>query len=172
MGDGSAAEAAIIGREGACGVVAGLGLWRAFARAVVQVPGAALRISVAQFTFALERSASVRRIALSYTGFLMVCFQQAAACNGMHYLERRLCRCIIQAHDRAEGDELALTQEFLAQMLGVRRTSINFIARLLQHQEMISVGRGVIKILDREALERRACECYATLTREFGKTFG
>ena len=172
MQTGEAVETATVGREGGVGVLAGLGVRRAQERAIVQIPGTASRISVSQYHAAVQRSSALRDLVADYAGLLMSCFQQATACNALHDLESRLCRWLLQAHDRADGSRLVLTQEFLAQMLGVRRTSVTMIARMLQNAGMIHYRRGVIEIANRQALEQASCECYATLRRKFDGSVG
>jgi CRP-like cAMP-binding protein len=171
MRSGEAIEATMVGREGAAGILAGLGLRRAQERAVVQIAGTAARISVPNFQAAIARSPTIQAAVVDYAGLLMACYQQSTACNALHDLESRLCRWLLQADDRAGNGRLALTQEFLAQMLGVRRTSVTMIARMLQASGMIHYRRGVIEIADRHALEQASCECYGTLRRKFDGSF-
>jgi CRP-like cAMP-binding protein len=171
MQNGEAIEATMVGREGATGILAGLGLRRAPERAVVQIAGTAARISASNFQAAVQRSQAIQAAVVDYAGLLMACFQQSTACNALHDLESRLCRWLLQADDRAGSGRLALTQEFLAQMLGVRRTSVTMIARMLQASGMIHYRRGMIEIADRHALEQASCECYGTLRRKFDASF-
>ena len=165
MQNGSAVETATVGREGAAGAMSGLGSRIAPHRSVVQIEGSASRIAVARFEAAVNRSASVKDLVVRYNDALMMMVQQSAGCNALHALESRLCRWLLQTRDRNDSDRLPLTQEFLSQMLGVRRTTLTLIARELQAAGLIRYRRGLIDILDRRGLEAKACECYAVIRR-------
>jgi CRP-like cAMP-binding protein len=169
MSGGTAPEMGMIGREGACGLLAGLGQPRALGRAMVQIACTASRMPVSQFGFAAEQSRSLRCLALNYTAFQMAQFRQTAACNALHDLDSRLCGWLLHAHDAADGQPLKITQEFLAELLGVRRTSVTVVDRSLQDAGLIRYRRGVIEIIDRGSLELRSCECYAALQREYAQ---
>jgi CRP-like cAMP-binding protein len=165
MEDGRGIETATIGNEGAVGVEAALRIDVALTRAVVQLPLTALRISGRDFVRCVERRSVVRSLAhRAYEG-LMSQIQQTAACNGIHKIESRLARWLLQSQDCITGSKLPLTQEFLAEMLAVRRTSVSEIANTLQTEGLLKYTRGAIEILDREGLRRKSCECYATLRR-------
>jgi hypothetical protein len=172
MKNGAKAETATVGREGAYGIMAGLGHRRAFGQGVVQLPGVASRLSVRQFSVAAQQSSSLRRFALAYISFSMAQIEQIAACNALHELDARVCRWLLQAHDRIDGQRLALTQDFVAQMNGVRRSSVTLAYRALQEAGIIRCRRGAVEIVDRERLELRSCECYAVMRSEYGKIHG
>ena len=167
MQDGRIVEVATIGKEGAAGGIVSCGSAPAFARAVVQMPGPALRVPLSAIESAKSRSAQVRSIFCRYADALLAQIMQSVACNAFHPIEARCCRWLLTAHDRVEGEIIPLTQEYLAEMLGVQRTSVSPIAKQLQDKGMIRYRRGRIEILDRAALERSACECYGAVERHF-----
>jgi CRP-like cAMP-binding protein len=166
MQNGSAVETATIGREGGAGIMAALGSRTSPHRSVVQLEGRATRIAVAPFEAAVNRSAAVKDIVARYCDVFLMTVQQIAGCNALHWLPSRLCRWLLQASDRTESNHLPLTQEFLSQMLGVRRTTLTLIARELQSAGLIHYRRGQIEIADRNGLETRACECYGVIKRQ------
>jgi len=166
---GEAIEIAAIGREGALGTRFGAGPQLSFARAVVQLAGTALRIDISQFNQAATRSSAIAALAMSANDVLLANLQQSAACNAMHGLEARLARWLLHARDRHDSDTLPLTQEFLSEMLGVRRTTVTLAARMLQNAGVIRYRRGHIKILDREGLEAVSCECYGAVRRNIAR---
>jgi len=163
MRDGKAIETATVGREGVVGAMAGLGLYRSMVRAVVQLPMTASRITAAHFRRVVQMSDVIRDLCIDYNEVLLSQARVTAACNALHPIEARFCRWLLQSADRAGGDKIGLTQEFLAEMLGVRRTSVTEIASKIQAQGLISYSRGMITILDRKGLEKRSCECFQTL---------
>src|SRR5215813_4807636 len=132
MQSGSTVETAAIGRAGVIGASAGLGARSTFARAIVQLPGTAAWLSAAQFHAAANQSQGIRDLVVRYNDLLLAQIQQSVACNALHALEARLCRWLLQTHDCVDRDVIPLTQEFLGQMLGVRRTTVTIAARLLQ----------------------------------------
>jgi CRP-like cAMP-binding protein len=160
MGNGQAVEAATVGREGVVGAVAGLVPVRASSRAIVQAPGAAAVISTARLRAAVGQSECIRDMILMYKERLLAQVQQTAGCNALHKAEARLARWLLQTRDRIDSDSIPLTQEFLSQMLGVRRTTVTMVAGVLQKAGLIRYRRGYVQILDRGGLERAACECY------------
>jgi CRP-like cAMP-binding protein len=160
MRDGTAIETATVGREGAAGVMAGLGLHVTLARVVVQTPLVASRIAAPQFRRAVEASTALRDMIVRYNEVLLAQVQMTAACNALHTLEQRLARWILQTRDRLDHEAIPLTQELLSEMLGVRRSSVSEIASKLQAANLVTYSRGTIAIVDRAALERTACECY------------
>ncbi len=166
MKQGQSVEIATVGREGAVGAMSGFGSRHAFTRAIVQVDGAASRISAAHFQEAMKKSASLRVTIVRYNEGLLAQVQQTAACNALHDLEQRLCRWLLQTQDRAGGDIITLTHEFLSQMLAVRRTTVTLVARGLQKAGAIEYRRGKIRIVDRRKLEKRACECYKVVSQQ------
>ena len=169
MQHGTAVETATIGREGAIGSLAGLGIRHSHTRAVVQVAGTASRITASQFRAAANKSEAIREVIVSYAETLLIQVQQSAACNALHDVESRLSRWLLQARDRVDGDTIQLTHEFLSQMLGVRRTTVTVVATELQRAGLIRYQRGHIQIVDRPGLEARACECYAAVRRRIAR---
>ena len=161
--DGKAIETATVGREGVVGAMAGLGLYKSLVRVVVQLPVGASKIKATQFRKAAASSEAIRDLCIQYNEVLLSQARVTCACNAMHVIEARFCRWLLQTADRAASDTISLTQEFLAEMLGVRRTSVTEVASKIQNLGAINYSRGVIKIVDRAALERMSCECYQTL---------
>ncbi|CAN5563195.1 Crp/Fnr family transcriptional regulator [soil metagenome] len=159
MQDGSAIEIATLGRESIVGVLAALGNHRSNVRAIVQIAGSAWKVRAGDFRTAADKSRTLRNLVLLSSELGMVQMQQISACNALHTAERRLCRWILQVRDRIDGDVIELTQDFLAQMLAVRRPTVTLIAQSLQQAGLIRYRRGRITITDREGLEKRACEC-------------
>jgi CRP-like cAMP-binding protein len=166
MQDGKAIETATVGREGLVGGMAGLGLYKSLVRVVVQLPLTTSKITAAHFRKAAENSDAVRNLCINFNEVLLSQARVTAACNALHLIEARFCRWLLQSADRAASNTLPLTQELLAEMLGVRRTSVTEVASKVQVSGAISYSRGVIKILDRRALESLACECYQTLLNQ------
>ena len=167
MSDGRAVEVATIGREGAVGGIVSAGNKPAFARAVVQIGGTALRLDTLALETVKERSAVIRDLFSRYADTLLAQTMQSVACNALHPIDARLCRWLLTTHDRVDSDEIALTQEYLAEMLGVQRTTVSGVARLLQERGMIAYSRGRMVILDRPAIEQCACECYQAVQNHF-----
>jgi CRP-like cAMP-binding protein len=163
MRDGKAIETATVGREGVVGAMAGLGLYTSLVRVVVQLPLTATKIASPQFRKAAAASEAIRDLCIHYNEVLLTQARITAACNALHPVEARFCRWLLQSADRAASDTVTLTQELLAEMLGVRRTSVTEVAGKMQHEGVISYSRGVIRILDRDGLQRLSCECYETL---------
>jgi CRP-like cAMP-binding protein len=161
--DGKAIETATVGREGVVGAMAGLGLYKSLVRVVVQMPVSVSKIAATHFRTVAAGSDPVRNLCVRYNEVLLSQARVTAACNALHSIEARFCRWLLQSADRAANDTVALTQEFLAEMLGVRRTSVTEVASKVQGAGAITYSRGVIRILDRPALLRMSCECYETL---------
>lgn len=166
MRDGKAIETATVGREGAVGAMAGLGLYKSLVRVMVQLPLHASKIAAAPFRKAVAASDALRDVCVRYNEVLLTQARITAACNALHHIEERFCRWLLQSADRAASDTVALTQELLAEMLGVRRTSVTDVAGRMQDKGIITYSRGVIRILDRAALERLSCECYQSLVEQ------
>jgi CRP-like cAMP-binding protein len=160
---GEAIEAGVIGREGYVGGYLGARGWRPFGHAVMQMSGEALRLNVRHFKKAYDASDELRILVNGYQSVVYFQAQQTAACQALHQVEPRMCRWLLQAQDAVGGEVLNLTQEFLSQMLGVRRTSVSGSANKLQAEGPITYKRGVIHILDRKGLEKRSCECYGAV---------
>jgi len=161
--DGKAIETATVGREGVVGAMAGLGLYKSLVRVVAQMPVACSKIAATHFRTVATGSDPVRNLCIRYNEVLLSQARVTAACNALHSIEARFCRWLLQSADRAATDTVTLTQEFLAEMLGVRRTSVTEVASKVQNAGAITYSRGVIRILDRPALLRMSCECYETL---------
>jgi CRP-like cAMP-binding protein len=161
--DGKAIETATVGREGVVGGMAGLSLYRSLVRVVVQMPMVCSKIAATHFRNAASNSEPIRNLSIRYNEVLLSQARVTAACNALHSIEARFCRWLLQCADRAASDTITLTQEFLAEMLGVRRTSVTEVASKVQATGAITYSRGVIKVLDRSALMRMSCECYETL---------
>src|SRR5512135_2315009 len=172
MRNGEAAEVGTIGNEGVVGLPVVLGDDRAPTSVYVQVPGAGLRMKATLFKKELARSASMRTVMLHYAHAFFNQVAQSAACNHFHSLEQRCCRWLLMTHDRMHSDEFLLTQEFLAMMLGVRRTGVSAAASTLQRAGLIRYKLGNVTIIDRHGLIRRSCECYGVSKKEFDRLLG
>ena len=166
--DGSA-EAAAIGREGMVGFIAVLGVPpRALARDLVQVPGRALRLPLATLQEAFEASPRIRQVCLCYVAALIAHILQSVACNALHTVEARLARWLLLLQDRVDGaGRLPLTQELLADVLAVQRTTVTTAARTLQRAGLIAYRWGSVTVLDRVGLERASCECYGVIREHY-----
>jgi CRP-like cAMP-binding protein len=167
MDNGAAIEGATIGREGALGLQAAVTPRRSLARAIVQTPVKASRISAAALHEAWAKSARLRELIERHTEALFGHTLQSVGCNALHSVEARFCRWLLTCHDRISTDTIALTQEFLADMLGVQRTTVTAVARSLQEKGVIRYRRGVVDIIDRSGLEALTCECYAVIHRTY-----
>jgi CRP-like cAMP-binding protein len=165
--DGGTVELAAVGYEGFAGPSLADGTGQSPLRAIVQVAGRGARIPAGQFRAAVEKSPSLRKLLEYHNEALMAQLVRTVACNAMHAAEGRLSRWLLMVHDRVQGDTLRLTQEFLGQMLGVQRTTVTLIASALQKAGLIKYRRGRIDVLNREALEEAACECYAINRKHF-----
>jgi CRP-like cAMP-binding protein len=162
--DGSSVELALIGNEGVVGVGVFLGSRRlSNQRAVVQVPGESLRVDADIFQAELAQDGKVSALLQNYTVALLTQIGQGVACNRLHSLEERCARWLLMTGDRVGRDEFPITQEFLAQMLGVRRPSVTLAAGVLQRAGFISYRRGEMQLLDRDGLEQSSCECYGVV---------
>jgi CRP-like cAMP-binding protein len=166
MRDGKAIETATVGREGVVGAMSGLGLHTSWVRAIAQLPTFASRISSPQLRKAATSSKPISDLCIRYNEVLLGQARITAACNALHQVEARFCRWLLQTRDRPESDTIMLTQEFLSEMLGVRRTSVTEVASKIQAVGAISYSRGAIKIIDREALKAMSCECYETVREQ------
>ena len=160
LSDGLMIEAGMIGRDGVAGTPAALDGAKSLNRAIVQVPGEAFVIDLPQAKAAVTASRTLREKLYQSDQLMLVQAQQSAACNAAHDVEERLCRWILRTRDVAGSDKLELTQEFISQMLGVRRTSVTLAARHLQAIGLIKYRRGQIQVLDVEGLIEASCECY------------
>jgi CRP-like cAMP-binding protein len=170
--DGGAAEVGHAGREGMAGLPLVHGIDTGSVEAMVQTPAVALRMSGDALREEMARSPAFQALLLRYTLAFSEQVTQTAACNGRHLLEQRLARWLLMAHDRAEGDEFTMTQDFLAMMLCVTRPSVTMAALHLQEEGLISYGRGRIKVSDRNGLEAITCECYGVVRRRYEQLVG
>ncbi|MDB5438250.1 MAG: Crp/Fnr family transcriptional regulator [Caulobacteraceae bacterium] len=165
MESGAAIESATVGREGAFGLnVASQGR-QSLVRAIVQVPGRASRIPAGAWAEVCSRSPHLRSLVDRHGDALFGHAVQSVACNALHSVEARFCRWLLSCHDRIDSNTVSLTQEFLADMLGVQRTTVTAVAGALQAKGLIRYRRGVVDILDRAGLEAGACECYGAVRR-------
>ncbi|HEY0894099.1 MAG TPA: Crp/Fnr family transcriptional regulator [Cellvibrio sp.] len=164
-------EMGLIGNEGMLGATVALGINSAPMRAMVQGSGTALRMTAEQLQQDLQNNAALTSTFNRYLYVLMAQLAQTAACAHFHAIEPRLARWLLMTHDRAHADYFHLTQEFLANMLGVRRSGITVAAGVLQERKLIQYTRGKISILDRAGLEAVACECYEAVTKDYARLF-
>jgi CRP-like cAMP-binding protein len=160
-------ETGTVGREGMVGLPSFLESTLAPGRAICQVPGQALRMTVDRFHACVKRLDALRALLLRYTNVVMAMMGQTAACNRAHDTKARMARWLLMTHDRVEGDEFPLTQEFLGQMLGVRRPAVSVAGTALQRQGVIRYRRGKITVVDRAGLEGVSCDCYEHVAREY-----
>jgi Crp-like helix-turn-helix domain len=165
--NGTAFETANIGNEGAFGLFAAMYSRVSFNQCLVQLQGPLTRVPIEVVRGEFERSEHVRNLLVSYSETLLSQVQQTVACNARHTIEQRLCRWLLMMHDRAGGNELSYTHEFLANMLGADRKSVTLAAQAMQAAGLIGYRRGTIQIADRSRLEKRACECYAIVQSRF-----
>jgi CRP-like cAMP-binding protein len=167
MLDGASAEIAVVGNEGLIGVALFMGGETMPNRAVVQSAGHAYRLNGQLLKEEFNRSDGLQHLLLRYTQALLTQMAQTAVCNRHHTLDQQLCRWLLLSLDRLPSDELVMTQELIANMLGVRREGVTEAASNLQKSGLIKYSRGHITVLDRVGLEERVCECYAVVRREF-----
>ena len=158
--EASGASALLIGREGVVGGFAAVASAPATCNAEVHIAGRASRMSAAAFRFALEESPAMRRLAARFDSSIMAQAQQTALCNAAHQVEGRICRWLLEVHDRGANGKIPLTQSTIAQMLGVRRTTVTLVAGRLERDGVLTCRRGYMQIINRDELERRSCECY------------
>lgn len=163
VAEGETVETSSVGREGGVGLQCGFGPRLSFTRATVQIPGRFSMIGAASFEQAVGRHPALRELIVRHIETKWAEAQQNAACNAVHDGSSRLCRWLLQCADRIGSDQLLLTQDFLAGMLGMRRTTVTLLAQELQKRGMVRYGRGRITIVDRRALEACACECYQAI---------
>ena len=165
MTDADDVEAMTIGNEGVIGIAVILGVASSTMEALCQIPGRALKVPTRAVLEEIRRTASVNRLLLRYAEAMMVQLAQHAACNRTHSIEQRCARWLLMTRDRVASDEFPLTQQFLAEMLGVRRATVTMIAGALHKTGLIDYSRGRIRIVDGRGLERVACECYDVVRR-------
>jgi CRP-like cAMP-binding protein len=169
---GSSAEMGVAGKEGLVGVALFMGGQTAPNRAVVQSAGDALRMRTNVLQEEFARGGAFQRLLLRYTQALMTQMSQTAVCNRLHTVEQQLCRWLLLSRDRLNSDELIMTQELIANMLGVRREGVTHAAGRLQERGLISYVRGRITVLDRSGLEETVCECYRVVKDEYDRLLG
>jgi CRP-like cAMP-binding protein len=165
--NGSAIETANIGREGAFGLLAAMYDRASFNRCLVQLAGPMVRCPVEILRAAFTNSEHVRDLFVSYSETLLSQVQQTVACNALHSTEERMCRWLLMMHDRAEGESLTYTHEFLSHMLGANRKSVTLAAQSMQAAGLIRYRRGTMQVVDRPGLEKASCECYAIVKKKF-----
>ena len=174
--DGNIIEMATIGREGCTGVQAALGAKQSSVQLLVQIPGSAAKMSRAAFMRAMQSMPAFRGLMYAYTQAFLEQVMVSVACNGAHSLKQRLARWLLMMRDRGDDDALPITQDLLAEMLGVQRPTITNAARELEHAGLIERGRRQLTILDRKGLTAASCECYqlvrARLAFHLPKTYG
>lgn len=169
MENGASAEIAVVGNEGIVGLSLFTGGGSTSSRALVQSGGAGFRMAAEQFIKEFNRSSSVLHLLLRYTQALATQMAQTAVCNRHHSLDQQLCRWLLLSLDRLGGDELVMTQRLIADMLGVRREGVTQAAVHLQEAGLIHYVRGHIRVLNRNELEKRSCECYAAVKKEYDR---
>jgi CRP-like cAMP-binding protein len=168
MADGKIVEVGLVGNEGMSGIGSLMGRNKSYERALVQIPNGGVRISVEVMRKEFEVGGPLQKILLRYANNLMRQVSQTAACNASHTTEERLSRWLLMCHDRVQSARFNLTQEFLAEMLGTRRGTVNVAAITLQSANLIQYQRGFITIVDRPGLEEFSCECYEMLKSRNG----
>lgn len=166
LSDGKSLEVGLIGREGFVGLPLTVGFRSSPTKAICQAPGTALRIDASTLAQVLPRCPKFKNALDRYSLTLGMQASQVAACNGLHEVDARLARWLMMCHDRLGLDSFPLTQEFLSQMLGIRRASVTVAAGILQKSGLIRSARGEVTILNRKGLEDLACECYGIINRQ------
>lgn len=169
MEDGASAEIAVVGHEGVVGIALFMGGETTPSRAVVQSAGQGYRLRASAIKDEFNRSGPVMHLLLRYTQALITQMAQTAVCNRHHSLDQQLCRWLLLSLDRLNSNELVMTQELIANMLGVRREGVTEAALKLQRLGLIRYARGHITVLDRPALEGRVCECYSVVKKEYDR---
>jgi CRP-like cAMP-binding protein len=169
MENGASAEIAVVGNDGIVGISLFMGGDSTSSRAVVQSAGLGLRLKAQIMKDDFNRAGPVLHLLLRYTQALITQMAQTAVCNRHHSLDQQLCRWLLLSLDRLQGNELVMTQELIANMLGVRREGVTEGALKLQQAGLIRYARGHISVLDRDGLEKRSCECYAVVKKEYDR---
>jgi CRP-like cAMP-binding protein len=172
MENGASAEMGLTGNDGVVGIALFMGGGTMPNRAVVQSAGGALKMKAKVMQDEFARGGRFQQLLLRYTQALITQISQTAVCNRLHSVEQQLCRWLLLSHDRLKTNELVMTQELIADMLGVRREGVTVAAGRLQDAGAISYVRGRIQILDRQELEATACECYRVVKDEFDRLLG
>lgn len=172
MTDGRTVESDTVGYESVVGVLAALGGAPAVGRTFVQIAGEAIRVSAARVRHQSDVSPNFRRLLIRHAYANLAQAHQSAACNALHELEQRLCRWLLMSQDRTASQQVRLTQQYLATMLGVQRTTVTEALRDLAHKGLIQRGRARIEILDRARIEALSCECYETVQDNLQRLVG
>ncbi|MDB5583504.1 MAG: Cyclic nucleotide-binding protein [Bradyrhizobium sp.] len=172
LATGEMVEAAMVGRDGVVGASAALDGRVSLSRGIIQLAGDAIVCDIDGLKSVALKSPKLLSLLIRHEQTVYAQAQQSAACFATHHVQARLCRWLLRARDLAGSDNLQFTQEYLAEMLGVRRTSVTVVAHTLQTAGFIKYSRGKIQILNAEALEEAACECYATINRHYGRLLG
>lgn len=170
--EGQSIEVGNIGREGASGVSSLLGTDLVPFREVVQIPGSALRLRTTDLADEAQADGPLRKLLLRYYVAFTSQVMQSVACAGLHSVDQRCCRWMLTTHDRVDSNQFALTHEFLAFMLGTRRTSVSQVMKKMQDRGLIKYRRGQITILDRRGLEHHSCECYRAVADVYPRIIG
>ena len=169
MEDGSSAEIAVVGNEGIVGVALFMGGETTPSRGIVQSAGHAYRLGGQHLKKEFMRAGELQHVLLRYTQALLTQMAQTAVCNRLHTVDQQLCRWLLLTFDRLPSNELTMTQELIANLLGVRREGVTEVAGKLQKAGLIRYNRGRITVVDRLGLEARSCECYAVVKKEFDR---
>jgi CRP-like cAMP-binding protein len=173
MNDGSTAEAGMVGNREVIGVNAFMGGRETTqTEYIVQIAGSAIKADARPLLEEFDRNKDLRDVLLRYTQALIAQISQTTGCNSLHVLDQRLARWLLEAQDRVDSDDLKLTQEFISNMLGVRRAGVTQAAQKLQERDLIRYHRGHVQILDQRGLEAASCECFRTLTEEYDRLLG
>ena len=172
MADGRTVESDTIGCESVVGVLAALGGSVSTSRTLTQIPGAAMRLSASRLRAQADVSSDLRRLLVRHSHANLAQAHQSVACNALHGVSQRLCRWLLMSQDRTAADAVELTQQYLATMVGVQRTTITQALRDLTTAQLIRQGRGRIYILDRAGMEARACECYQAVQADLERLVG
>jgi CRP-like cAMP-binding protein len=172
MADGRTVESDTVGYESVVGALNALGETEAVTRTFTQIPGTSMRVSSPRLRNRADESPALRKILIRHAQANLAQAHQSVACNALHDLTQRMCRWLLMSHDRTARDEIQLTQQFLATMLGVQRTTVNEALRELADAGLIRQGRGSIQLLDRARLEGMVCECYEAVRSTLGQLIG
>jgi CRP-like cAMP-binding protein len=172
MADGRAVESDTVGYESVVGVLNALGAIPAISRTFVQIPGNAVRLSATQVRRRAEESPQLRRLLIRHAQANLAQAHQSVACNALHGLDERLCRWLLMSHDRIARDEVRLTQQYLATMLGVQRTTVTEALGQMADAGLVLQGRGFIRILDRDRMQAIVCECYGAVRANLQQLIG
>jgi CRP-like cAMP-binding protein len=171
MEDGRAIEVATIGDEGMVGLPLLVGAKTTSNRVIVQVPGEAMRMSEDVLREEVSRDSPLRRLLALYHTVFLAQVSQAVGCNGLHSVHQRCCRWLLMTQDRAHSDVFPMTHEFLAEMLGVRRSTVSEVLEPFQEKGLIRYSRGKCTVLDRKGLKAGSCECYRVIAKDFERMF-